>query len=442
MNLKKIIVYTPLALLLACQSNESNESKKEENAGKEDKVETPSSLAVDLPAPYNTESAVHYSEVTGWPAGKTPQAPDGFSVTRFADSLLNPRWIYTAPNGDIFVCESNGKNSMKDKFSGKSKAGNVESDESANRITLFRDQNKDGKPEMRSVFLTGLNHPFGMLILGNSFYVANTDAVMQYPYESGQTKITVPGKKLVDLPTGKGHWTRTLLADKEGKKIYIGVGSGSNVGENGMETEVNRAAILQMNPDGTNMHIYASGLRNPQGMGWAPGTSTLWTAVNERDALGDDLVPDYFTSVQEGGFYGWPYSYWGQHEDPRLKDKQQPELVQKAIVPDVSMGAHTASLGLVFDEKKTFPGKWAGGAFIGQHGSWNRSQLSGYKVVFVPFQGGKPSGPKQDFLTGFVQDSSSNKVYGRPVGVALTQNGDMLVADDASNIVWRVSTTK
>ena len=434
-----LIVCIPVLMLLSCHSSES---KKQENAGKEDKVETPSSQPVDLPAPYDSKSAVNYSEVTGWPAGKTPVAPEGFTVTRFADSLLNPRWVYTGPNGDIFVCESNGKNSMKDKFSGRSKSGNLESDESANRITLFRDTNKDGMPDMRSVFLTGLNHPFGMLIIGNSFYVANTDAVIQYPYQSGQTNITAAGKKLVELPSGKGHWTRTLLSDKEGKKIYIGVGSGSNVGENGMETEVNRAAILQMNPDGSNMHIFASGLRNPQGMGWAPGTNTIWTAVNERDALGDDLVPDYFTSVREGGFYGWPYSYWGQHEDPRLKDKQQPGLVQKAIVPDVSMGAHTASLGVAFDEKGAFPGKWSGGAFIGQHGSWNRSQLSGYRVVFVPFKDGKPSGPKEDFLTGFVQDPANNKVYGRPVGVAFTQNSDLLVADDASNIVWRVSAKK
>ncbi|MBE7170582.1 MAG: sorbosone dehydrogenase family protein [Williamsia sp.] len=439
MHTKSFFILAPLAFLLACQSDES---KKKENAGKEDKVETAASQAVELPAPYDTKSAVNYSDVTGWPAGKTPLAPQGFQVTHYADSLLNPRWIYTGPNGDVFVCESNGKNSMKDKFSGKSKSGNLESDESANRITLFRDANGDGVPEMRTVFLTGLNHPFGMLIIGNSFYVANTDGVVQYPYQAGQTKISASGKKLVDLPTGKGHWTRTLLANKEGTKIYIGVGSGSNVGENGMETEVNRAAILQMDPDGSNMHIYASGLRNPQGMGWAPGTTTLWTAVNERDELGDDLVPDYFTSVQEGGFYGWPYSYWGQHEDPRLKDKQQPDLVKKAIVPDVSMGAHTASLGLAFDEKKSFPGKWAGGAFIGQHGSWNRAVLSGYKVVFVPFRGGKPSGPKEDFLTGFVQDSSGNKVYGRPVGVAFTQQGDLLVADDASNVVWRVSAKK
>ena len=439
MNQKSIIVFTGCVLLMACHSYEKD---KKANAGKADEVATPSSLQVDLPSPFATESAVNYSEVTGWPAGKTPIAPQGFTVSKFADSLKNPRWIYTGPNGDIFICESDGKNSMKDKFSGKTKAGNIESNESANRITVFRDANKDGVPETRTVFLTGLNHPFGMLIVGNFFYVANTDAVVRYPYTTGQTNITVQGQKLVDLPTGKGHWTRNLLAGKDGKTIYVAVGSGSNVGENGMETEVNRAAILQMNPDGSNLHIFASGLRNPQGMAWAPGTNTLWTAVNERDALGDDLVPDYLTSVKEGGFYGWPYSYWGQHEDPRLKDKQQPELVKKAIVPDVSMGAHTASLGLAFDDKHAFKGKYAGGAFVGQHGSWNRSKLSGYEVVFVPFKDGKPSGPKEDFLTGFVQDASGKKVFGRPVGVAFSQSGDLLVADDASNTVWRVSAGK
>ncbi len=427
------------ASLFACHSQES---KKEENAGKADEVATPVKQEVALPAPYDTKSAVNYSEVTGWHGGTTPKAPEGFTVTRFADSLLNPRWIYTGPNGDIFVCESNGKNSMKDKFSGKSKSGNLESDESANRITLFRDLNKDGVPEMRSVFLTGLNHPFGMLIIGNSFYVANTDAVMQFPYKPGDTKISAAGKKIADLNTGKGHWTRNIISDKEGKKIYVAIGSGSNVGENGMENEVNRACIMEMNPDGSNLHLYASGLRNPQGMAWAPGTNTLWTAVNERDALGDDLVPDYLTSVRENGFYGWPYSYWGQHEDPRLKDKQQPQLVKKAIVPDVSMGAHTASLGLAFDDKKNFPGKWAGGAFVGQHGSWNRATLSGYAVVFVPFKDGKPSGPKEDFLTGFIENPADKKVHGRPVGVDFTQTGDLLVADDASNVVWRVSAKK
>ena len=436
---QSMITLVCAAMLASCQSHES---KKEENAGKQDEVATPAKQEVNLPAPYNTKSNVNYSEVTGWPAGKTPVAPEGFSVSRFADSLINPRWIYTGPNGDIFVCESNGENSMKDKFSGKAKADNIETRESANRITLFRDTNKDGVPETRTVFLTGLNHPFGMLIMGNSFYVANTDGIIQYPYKAGETTISAPGKKIADLPTGKGHWTRNIISDKEGKKIYVAVGSGSNVGENGMNTEVHRADILEMNPDGSNLHVYASGLRNPQGMGWAPGTNILWTAVNERDELGDDLVPDYLTSVKEGGFYGWPYSYWGQHEDPRLKDSMRADLVKTAIVPDVSMGAHTASLGLAFDEKHSFTGKYAGGAFVGQHGSWNRKPLSGYAVVFVPFKDGKPSGPKEDFLTGFIQNPADTKVYGRPVGVAFTQTGDLLVADDASNVVWRVTAKK
>ena len=423
-----------------CSCGPSDEKKKEENAGKADTSQT-TVQNVNLPAPYATESAVGFSKVIGWPKGKTPVAPQGFTVSKFADSLENPRWIYIAPNGDILVVESSAEKGAVSKakavLSGKSKSQNMGG--SANRITLFRDTDGDGKYDLRSPFLQDLNQPFGMLIIGNNFYVANTDALWMYPYQQGQTKISGPGKKILDLPAGgyNNHWTRNLIANKDNSKIYISVGSGSNNAENGMENEVRRANILEINQDGSGEKIYASGLRNPVGMGWAPGTSTLFTTVNERDGLGDDLVPDYLTSVQPGGFYGWPYSYFGQHEDPRMKDKQQPDLVKKAIVPDVALGAHTASLGLAFDEQNALPGKYNGGAFIGQHGSWNRSSLVGYKVAFVPFSGGKPASGPEDFLTGFMT-GEDNKVYGRPVGLAFTQKGALLVADDAGNTVWMV----
>ncbi len=436
---KLIASFIFLSLLAIGCKNEP--SKKEQNAGKEVVVETSAGQPVNLPAPYATKSKTKFSNVIGWPEGKTPVAPEGFTVTKFAEDLNNPRWIYIATNGDILVAEASTEpgaiKKVKGAISGKNKSQNLGN--SGNKVLLFRDKDGDGKVEQSSIFVENLNRPFGMLIIGNHFYVANTDGLIQYPYQPGTTKITGPGKKILDLPGGgyNNHWTRNLIANKDNSKIYISVGSGSNVGENGMEYEVRRANILEVNPDGTGERIYAAGLRNPVGLGWAPGTTTLWTAVNERDELGDELVPDYITSVKEGGFYGWPYSYFGQHEDPRMKDKQKPELVKKAIVPDVALGAHTASLGLAFDEKGIFGGKFKGGAFIGQHGSWNRSQFSGYKVVYVPFSNGKPSGPPQDFLTGFLT-GEDNKVYGRPVGIAFTQNA-MLVADDASNTIWRIS---
>lgn len=444
MNKHSIIALLSTAILFAasCNSGKDEEKKKQENAGKGDTLATKTNEAVDLPAPYATKSATKVSNVIGWRQGKTPIAPAGFSVTKFAGSLDNPRWIYAGPNGDIFVSEASTETNVvkqaKTIISGKASAGNISS--SADKVLLFRDANHDGIPELRSTFLTDLKQPFGMLILGNSFYVANTDGVMQFPYQPGQTKMNAKGKKILNLPSGgyNNHWTRNLYASKDGKKIFVTVGSGSNAGEHGMENEVRRADILEINPDGTGEKIYASGLRNPQGMGFAPGTNTLWVSVNERDELGDNLVPDYLTSVKEGGFYGWPYSYWGQHEDPRLKDKQRPDLVKTAIVPDVNLGAHTASLGLAFDEKSVFPGKYKGGAFIGQHGSWNRSQLVGYKVAFVPFKNGRPSGGAEDFLTGFLTGQETD-AYGRPVGVAFSQDGALLVADDAGNTIWRVS---
>ncbi|GGK69943.1 sorbosone dehydrogenase family protein [Rufibacter glacialis] len=420
------------SMLAACNTS----SNKEKAAG------TPALNQINLPAPYATESVTNYSEVIGWRDGKMPQAPAAFTVTEFARNLANPRWIYVAPNGDIFVAEATtekrGKERIEAKRSGLAKSQNI--GRSANRITLLRDANEDGVPEVQTIFLSGLNRPFGMLVLNNYFYVANTDGLWRYPYQPGQTRIKGRGTKIMDLPAGgyNNHWTRNLISNADGSKIYVAVGSGSNNGENGMEHEVRRANILEINPDGTGERVYASGLRNPVGMGWAPGTTTLWTAVNERDELGDDLVPDFLTSVKDGGFYGWPYAYFGPNEDPRMKG-QRPDLVKKTLVPDVPLGAHTASLGLAFYDRAAFPAKYRGGAFIGQHGSWNRSVLSGYKVVFVPFHNGKPAGPPEDFLTGFVSEADHKKVHGRPVGVAVLKDGALLVADDASGSLWRVA---
>ncbi len=375
-----------------------------------------------LPEPYNTADVDNPSEVIGWPEGEMPDAPAGFTVNKFADGLEHPRRIYVAPNNDIFVAESD------------------DAENSANRISLFRDTDNDGEPEVREVFLTGLNQPYGMLVLNNYFYVANVDGLMRYPYEEGQTSITAAGEKILDLPAGgyNHHWTRNLLASKDGAKIYISVGSSSNNGEYGMDKEERRANILEINPDGSGERIYAFGLRNPVGMDWEPETNTLWTAVNERDKSGNNLVPDYITSVQEGGFYGWPYAYFGSNVDPRMVG-EAPELVEKAIVPDIALGAHTASLGLAFYTADAFPEKYHGGVFIGQHGSWNRNVLNGYRVLFVPFENGEPSGAPQDFLTGFIADLDEEEVYGRPVSVAVLPDGALLVSDDDSNTLWRVS---
>jgi glucose/arabinose dehydrogenase len=442
MNMKLFTtIILSVCTISACKNGPSEEEKKAENAGKGATIATGTGQTVDLPAPFASRSSTKLSNVIGWPDGKTPIAPAGFTVTKFAGDLDNPRWIYVAPNGDIFVSEAstekNLKKQIKSVVTGKSKAGNTNG--SADRITLLRDADHDGTPELKTVFLEDLNQPFGMTIIGNTFYVANTDGVLAYPYQPGQTKMTAQGKQILPLPAGgyNNHWTRNLFASKDGKKIFVTVGSGSNVGENGMEHEVKRAAILEINPDGSGERIYAGGLRNPQGMGYAPGTNTLWVAVNERDQLGDDLVPDYITSVKDGGFYGWPYSYFGQHEDPRMKDQQRPELVKSAIVPDVALSAHAAALGLAFDAQNIFPGKFKGGAFIGEHGSWNRSSFVGYKVGFVPFSNGKPSGKEEGFLTGFLTGHETD-AYGRPVGVAFTSDA-MLVADDAGNTIWRVS---
>lgn len=403
-------------------------------------VKTGAGITVALPEADTKASKTNFSKVVPWPEGKTPTAPAGFTVTKFAEGMKSPRNIVIAPNGDVIVVLSNSQRTkveqIANEISGKAKS-EVQG-KSVNTVMLFRDANKDGKPEVISTFLAGLNQPFGAAFIGNSFYVANTDGIWMYPYKTGDTQITGEGKKIAALPAGgyNNHWTRNLIVKPDQSKLYVSVGSGSNVAEKGLENEIRRAAILEFNPDGTGEKIYGSGLRNPVGMAWAPGTNMLWTAVNERDGLGDDLVPDYITSVKEGAFYGWPFSYFGQNEDPRLKG-QAPELVAKALVPDVPMGAHTASLGLAFYTAKKFPSKYQGGAFIGQHGSWNRSQFVGYKVAFVPFKNGKPSGKIEDFLTGFIKDEK--EVYGKPVGVAVAQDGALLVADDVSGIIWRVA---
>ena len=414
----RLSICSTLVLILNLSCDKINES-----GGSSHTIIFSSAVAIDtLPPPYATPSATKNSVVIGWPANKMPIAPAGFTVSRFATGLRNPRWIYQGPNDDIFIAEA-------------STASN-----SANRITLLRDANKDGIVEYRSVFLQNLFRPLGMLILNGKFYVANTDGVMQYPYSVGMTAITRPGSKILALPAGgyNNHWTRNLLANSAGTKIYVSVGSGTNVAEHGMANEVRRADILEINPNGTGERIYASGIRNPVGMAWAPQTKILWTSVNERDLLGDDLVPDYLTSVKDGGFYGWPYAYFGHHEDPRLKG-QRPDLVAKSILPDVDLGSHTASLGLAFYNKTMFPSRYHNGAFIGQHGSWNRSSFAGYKIMFVPFSNGKPSGRPEDFLTGFIANSAANQVYGRPAGVFSLADGSLLVADDAGNTLWRVT---
>ena len=447
MRSKYATLLPALGLLAACSSGPSQQEKQQAQVETPaTTVTTPKAETVHLPAPYATKSVNKRVDIIDWPAGQTPTAPAGFTVTEFAGGLHSPRWAYVAPNGDVFVAEA----TTLPKGAKKDIAAALRLDKSRslqptspNRITLFRDTNGDGKPDLRSEFLTGLNQPFGMLVLGDYFYVGNTNGLVRFPYKAGDTKITAQGQKILDLPEGgyNNHWTRNLLASKDGKKILVTVGSGSNVQEHGPENEKRRANILEINPDGSGEITYASGLRNPIGLAYNPVTGKLWAAVNERDELGDELVPDYITSVQEGGFYGWPYSYYGQNEDPRRKG-ERPDLVKKALVPDVPMGPHVAALGLTFYDKKAFPAKYQNGAFVGEHGSWNRSQYSGYQVAFVPFRAGQPAGKPEPFLTGFLVGGDSDKAHGRPVGVVTMPDGALLVCDDAGNRVWRVSAAK
>jgi glucose/arabinose dehydrogenase len=398
-----------------------------------------------LPAPEKALfPTVNIAPAKGWPEGIKPIATEGTQVNAFAAGFDHPRWIYVLPNGDVLVAETNAPAKPDDgkgikgwvmKMVMKRAGAGVPS---ANRITLLRDTNNDGVADVRTALLSGLNSPFGMALVGENLYVANSDAVMQFPYKAGDTQITSAGTKLLDLPAGtiNRHWTKNLIANEDGSKLYVSIGSNSNVAENGMAAEAGRAAIWEIDLKAGTHRVFASGLRNPVGMAWEPTSKALWTAVNERDELGNDLVPDYMTSVRDGGFYGWPYSYFGQNVDVRVSP-QEPALVAKAIVPDYALGAHTASLGLSAAKGNRLPARFADGMFIGQHGSWNRTPHSGYKVIFVPFANGMPTGAPVDVLTGFLSEKET--AFGRPVGVAIDKQGALLVADDVGNVVWRVS---
>ncbi|MCO8060816.1 PQQ-dependent sugar dehydrogenase [Acinetobacter lwoffii] len=386
---------------------------------------------------------VNIAPAKGWPEGKMPTPATGLKVQAFAKGLQHPRWLYVLPNGDVLVAETDAPPKPDDSKGIKGKimkwvmqrAGS--SHPSTNRISLLRDSNGDGVAEQKTVFLQNLNSPFGMALIGNTLYVANTDALMRFPYQNGVTQITAAGTKVLDLPAGRlnHHWTKNAIANPAGSKLYITVGSNSNVAENGLDQEQGRALIMEFDIASAQARPFATGLRNPNGMDWQPQSGALWTVVNERDELGNDLVPDYLTSVKEGAFYGWPYSYYGQHVDTRVKP-QNPAQVARAILPDYALGNHTASLGLAFYRADLMP-QYRDGALIGQHGSWNRKPHSGYKVIFVPFQNGQSMGPPQDVLTGFLSDQGD--AYGRPVGVAVDSSGAILVADDVGDVIWRVS---
>ncbi len=388
---------------------------------------------------------MHLARVVGWKGNETPTVAQGLKIQAMATGLQHPRSIYVLPNGDVLVVESKAPDADPITRPKTIVTRWVESwvtsggdTGPSNRITLLRDADGDGVPETKSVFLDHLNSPFGVALVGNDLYVANTDAIVRYPYKEGETKITEPGTVLTDLPGGPidHHWTKSLVASKDGSLLYVGVGSNSNITENGMEAEKNRADILEVERATGRWRIFASGLRNPNGLTFEPQSGALWTVVNERDELGPDLVPDYMTSVKDGAFYGWPYSYYGQHVDPRV-EPQRPDLVAKAIPPDYALSSHVAPLGLVFDTGSNLPQTYRGGAFVGEHGSWNRDKLNGYKVIFVPFSDGKPNGMPQDVVTGFL--NSDNQARGRPVGLALDKAGALLVADDVGNTVWRVT---
>jgi glucose/arabinose dehydrogenase len=400
-----------------------------------------------LPEPHKSMiPTLHIAPAQGWPEGAKPVAAQGLAVSAFAAQLDHPRWLYVLPNGDVLVAETNAPPKPED---GKGIKGRVMKTmqkragagvPSANRILLLRDAQGDGVAETRTVFIKSLNSPFGMALVGNDFYVADSDAVLKFHYQPGATTITEPAVKVVDLPAGplNHHWTKNLIAAPDGTHLYVTVGSNSNVAENGIEQEEGRAAIWEVDTRTGQYRLFATGLRNPNGLAWEPHSGMLWTVVNERDELGSDLVPDYLTSVVDGGFYGWPYSYYGQHVDDRVQPPR-PDLVATARKPDYALGPHTASLGLTYSDGRALPAPFGEGMFVGQHGSWNRKPHSGYKVLFVPFSAGKPSGKAIDVLTGFVNDDGH--ANGRPVGVALDKHGGLLVADDVGNTVWRVTGT-
>jgi len=401
-----------------------------------------------LPEPNKTLlPTMNIAPAQGWAEGTKPTPAAGTQVNAFATGLDHPRWLYVLPNGDVLVAETNAPPKPDDAKGIRGWVMNLvmkragAGPKSANRITLLRDADGDGVAETRTVFLENLTSPFGMALVGTDLYVANSNGVVRYAYVPGATRIDTPGSNVVDLPAGtiNHHWTKNVIASKDGKALYATVGSNSNVGENGMAAEEGRAAIWQIDPKAGTKRLFATGIRNPNGMVLEPTSGALWTVANERDEIGSDLVPDYLTSVRDGGFYGWPYSYYGQHVDVRV-EPQRPDLVAKAIAPDYALGPHTASLGLASSKGTSLPAQFASGMFIGQHGSWNRKPHSGYKVIFVPFAGGKPSGEPVDVLTGFL--SAEGKANGRPVGVALDAKGALLVADDVGNVIWRVSAAR
>ena len=383
--------------------------------------------------------------VVGWKAGEAPVVPGGFTVQKMASDLMSPRNVYALPNGDILVVQAlkeakepidRLKNPFFDLVFGFAHSSSQKGP--TNQITLLRDANGDGKPESQSVLLAHLNSPFGVVLVGSELYVADTDAILRFPYALGQTRIAAPPQKLIDLPAGliNHHWTKSLAASPDGSKLYVGVGSNSNVGERGLEAETNRAAIWEVDPKTGAFSVFASGLRNPNGLNFYPGSNALWAVVNERDELGSNLVPDYMTSVRKGGFYGWPFSYYGQHVDPRVRP-QNPNLVARAVMPDYALSSHVAPLGLAFYNGTTFPAAFRVGAFVGEHGSWNREELNGYQVVFIRFEGGRPVGKPMAFVKGFLD--ADGKVRGRPVGLAVDRTGALIIADDVGNAVWRVS---
>jgi glucose/arabinose dehydrogenase len=390
---------------------------------------------------------MHIAHIVGWSKDEMPTVAQGLKIQALAKGLEHPRSVYVLPNGDVLVVESKSPGTQpirrpKDLIMGWvesfATSGPGAGNEASNRITLLRDADGDGVPEVRSVFLDHLNSPFGVALVGNDLYVANTDAIVKYPYTAGDTKITAPGTTLTPLPGGPidHHWTKSLVANRDGSLLYVGVGSNSNITENGMEAEKNRAAILEVDRATGRWRVFASGLRNPNGLSYEPQSGALWAVVNERDELGPDLVPDYLTSVKDGAFYGWPYSYYGQHLDPRVKP-QRPDLVAKAIAPDYALSSHVAPLGLAFNTGSNLPETYKGGAFVGEHGSWNRDVLNGYKVVFVPFSDGHPNGMARDVVTGFL--NGDNQARGRPVGLGIDHSGALLIADDVGNTVWRVT---
>ena len=435
-----VLLMTTAALLSACGEN----SKLPFQAGVGPNPQLPEPTTSLIPT-------LKVSKAVGWKEGDTPKVVDGFKVQALADNLQHPRWLYKLPNGDVLVAESNTPpkpEGSKDGGSGllawaKRKATGIVMDRagaeapSANRITLLRDADGDGKAEVHTVFISGLTSPYGMALVGNELFIANADAVVKVPYTEGQTEIKATPVKVTDLPAGLNHhWTKNILASADGSKLYVTVGSNSNVGENGLEAEEGRAAIWEVDAKNGQKRLFASGLRNPNGLIWKPGSTELWTVVNERDEIGSDLVPDYLTSVKDGAFYGWPWSYYGSHVDVRVQPPR-PDMVAKAIAPDYALGTHVAPLGLTYSSSKGMPEKFSNGVFVGEHGSWNRNPQSGYKVVFISFDNGKPSGMPIDFLSGFL--NADGEAQGRPVGVILDQQGALLVADDVGNKVWRVS---